>query len=225
MNTETVTELYDQQRAALQEEQRAEIEDRKRRKIEALIQRSGIPKRHANSRIDNFEARTPQHKGALTTAKDCIDNFQDYLDAGRCILLVGEPGTGKTHLACAIVRAICEQGRKAEYHRVPDVIRMIRECWRKDSDVTELQMLGSFRSADLFVLDEVGVQFGTDAERFHLFDIIDGRYMDMKPTIVVSNCTTASELRDYLGERSIDRLREGGGTLYELGGKSKRGEK
>jgi DNA replication protein DnaC len=42
-----------------------------------------------------------------------------------------------------------------------------------------------------------------------LFDIIDKRYRDVKPTILISNLTKA-ELKGFLGERSFDRLREGG---------------
>lgn len=207
------------------EEQLREREAQRQRANEARLRRAGIPKRYEHATLESFEERTPQHAKAKNVALDYVERFAEHASAGRCLLFVGNAGTGKTHLACGIIREVCNGGKSAEYRRVSDVIRMIRGCWRRDSDITEMQMIDAMRAPDLLVLDEVGVQYGTDGERAHLFDIIDGRYMDMKPTIVVSNCTKAAELADYLGERALDRLRENGGTMILFDGKSRRGEK
>ena len=72
---------------------------------------------------------------------------------------------------------------------------------------------------DLLVIDEVGVQSGTENERNILFDIINGRYENMKSTLIITNLDR-SQLPDYLGERIVDRLRENGGMLIPISGKS-----
>ena len=72
-------------------------------------------------------------------------------------------------------------------------------------------MVAGFIRPDLLILDEVGVQFGSETEKMILFEIINGRYEQLKPTIVISNLADA--LTDYLGERVVDRLREGGGRM------------
>ena len=77
-------------------------------------------------------------------------------------------------------------------------------------------------SPDLLILDEVGVQFGSDAEKLILFEIINTRYQDMKPTILISNLTLV-ELGKYIGERVVDRMREGGGAILSFDWDSYRG--
>ena len=53
------------------------------------------------------------------------------------------------------------------------------------------------------------MQYGTEAEQVSLFDIIDKRYRDLMPTILLTNQGKAG-LKTFLGDRSFDRLREGG---------------
>ena len=48
-------------------------------------------------------------------------------------------------------------------------------------------MVAGFIRPDLLILDEVGVQFGSETEKMILFEIINGRYEQLKPTIVISN--------------------------------------
>jgi DNA replication protein DnaC len=70
----------------------------------------------------------------------------------------------------------------------------------------------SFAQVDLLILDEVGVQFGTEFEKVIITDIINRRYSDMRPTIIMSNLTS-DELSEYLGARVVDRMYEGGGGV------------
>ena len=65
---------------------------------------------------------------------------------------------------------------------------------------------------DLLILDEVGVQFGSDFERNTLFDVLNERYELRKPTIFLSNLGR-EDLAEFLGERVMDRLREDGATV------------
>jgi DNA replication protein DnaC len=95
------------------------------------------------------------------------------------------------------------------YTSAIDAVRMIRNTWRRDSPRTETEVLDMLASVHLLVLDEVGVQYGTDAEQVSLFDIIDKRYRDMMPTILLTNQNKAG-MKAFLGDRSFDRLREGG---------------
>ncbi|NHX33749.1 ATP-binding protein, partial [Escherichia coli] len=67
-----------------------------------------------------------------------------------------------------------------------------------------------YTNPDLLIIDEVGVQFGSEAEKLILFEIINTRYERMKPTILISN-QTREELGAFIGERVIDRMSDGGG--------------
>ena len=78
-------------------------------------------------------------------------------------------------------------------------------------------MLKTFTDCGLLILDEVGIQAGTENERNILFDVLNTRYADMRPTIVISNLKLV-EITNYLGTRIIDRLSENGGQVVPFKG-------
>jgi DNA replication protein DnaC len=59
------------------------------------------------------------------------------------------------------------------------------------------------------VIDEIGVQYGTEGEQTILFDVLDIRYRDQMPTILLTNQDMAGA-RQFLGDRTWDRIRETG---------------
>ncbi|EQD56002.1 DNA replication protein dnaC, partial [mine drainage metagenome] len=80
----------------------------------------------------------------------------------------GNTGTGKTHLACAIANELLRQGKSALFVRAYEVLRTIRDTW-KGGEKTELAVIREFVAPDLLILDEVGVQYGSESERIELF--------------------------------------------------------
>ena len=120
-------------------------------------------------------------------------------------------GTGKTHLAVGIALSIMEQQRSPVFVTVQRLIRRVKDSWRTKEE-TESEVINAFASPDLLILDEVGVQFGSEFEKQILFDVLNERYEKLKPSILLSNIPS-EQLSDYLGERVTDRLRENGGAL------------
>lgn len=188
----------------------------KAEKIKRLLGEAGIPKRFASRRFDNYTANNGEQGKALAVAKFFADNFDNFLETGASLVFCGKPGTGKTHLSAAIANAVCEQGRSAVFMSVLKATRLVKDTWRKGSEATENQAYKGMITPDLLILDEVGVQFGSEAEKLIMFEILNGRYENVKPTIVISNLLPA-ELTEYLGERVVDRLREGGGSTVVFG--------
>ena len=80
---------------------------------------------------------------------------------------------------------------------------------------TETQVLESYASPALLVLDEIGATSGSDHERQMLFELVNQRYEARRPTLLVSNLN-AEEVRAFLGERIMDRLRDGGGKMLRM---------
>ena len=80
-----------------------------------------------------------------------------------------------------------------------------------------------YTQCDLLIIDEVGVQRGSDFEKETFFDVINERYENMRPTIILSNLTI-EEIKVFLGERVFDRLRENGGKAFLLDWPSYRAE-
>ena len=190
--------------------------------IASLVRAACIPGRFYLKTLADYKATIAGERDALSVAKNYGEEFADHLAAGRCLVFCGSPGTGKTHLACAIAKSVAQSGRSTRYFTVQELIRSIRATWQPGSRESEDTVLRRLQKLDFLVLDEVGVQFGTEAERTQLTEVMDMRYRAMKPTLVVSNCTR-SELKKYLGERIADRLQENDGKVVIFDWPSRRG--
>lgn len=181
-------------------------------RAKVLLGRAAIPPRFADRRLDNFNPHASGPAGALKVAQEFVAEFDQCLKTGRSLIFCGGVGAGKTHLAVGICHAVIAQDRMAVFTSVLAAIRSIKETFRKGSEKTEADAIKALIEPDLLVLDEVGVQFGSETEKMYLFEIINGRYENLRPTIVISNLAK-EPLTEFLGERAVDRLREGGGRM------------
>ncbi len=222
--------------AEAQARERAEVEKKNREAKLQTWQRkigdAGIPKRFQNRSLKNFIAETPSQKRALAFALAYANEFDDVLKTGRSAVFVGKPGTGKTHLSAGIgLRIMHRYNRTVLFISVLRAVRRIKQTWRKDSEETESQAIAALVFPDLLILDEVGQQFGSDAEKLILFDVLNERYEKRKPTLLLANIPLDDYedagriqpgFKSFLGERIIDRLREDGGEFVVFDWESKR---
>lgn len=175
-----------------------------------LLQRAAIPLRFHDRTLDTFVASSPGHQTALAAARDYVEHFDDVRRTGRCLVLLGNPGNGKTHLAAGIAHDLIKAGHSVMFARAYEIINAIRATWSGNGD--EDKVVSGFADVDLLIIDEVGVQYGKEGETIELFKVINRRYDIMAPMIVISNHDLEGVQR-YLGTRSFDRLREGGGRV------------
>lgn len=193
----------------------AEAKDREARRQEwqRKVGEAGIPERFRNRSLQSYVAETEEQARAVAFAIDYADGFDDVLATGRSALFIGKPGTGKSHLAVGIgLRIMHRDKRTVMFTTVMRAIRRVKDTWSRDSRESESEAIAALVFPDLLILDEVGVQFGSDTEKLILFDVLNERYEKRKPTLLLSNLP-AEEVRDYLGERVFDRLREDGGEV------------
>ena len=179
---------------------------RERARMEAMLENAAIPARFIGRTFDTFKAATPQQERALKVLRTYAANFDANMETGASLILLGGPGTGKSHLAGAVLQAIMPR-HCGLYVTCMGLIRTVRNTWRKDSERSEGQVLAMFADVPLLVVDEIGVQYGTDGEQTILFEILDRRYRDMKPTILLAN-QSKDGLKQFLGDRTYDRLTE-----------------
>lgn len=200
-----------QQCEAEKRQQEAEAEREKqasaqRQRIEEALDAACIPRRFIGRTFDAFDAPTEEMQRARQVASEYADNFKQHLKDGTGLIFGGTPGTGKSHLAIAILQAILPE-HVGLYATCAEIIRAVRSTWGGKSNRTEADVMATLAGVPLLVLDEVGVQMGTDNEQHIIFGVLDARYRDMLPTIILTNQDTEG-LKKYLGERSYDRLRE-----------------
>lgn len=183
--------------------------------VHVNFKKAAIPKRFLNRVFDNYHAGSEQQNLALNISKHYANNFDDRLANGGGLIMQGTPGTGKTHLACAIANQVISSGYTARFTTVMQLVRQIRATWKRDSEISEDQILKSIIDYDLLIIDEIGVQYETESERLILFDVLNGRYENVMPTILLTNLID-SELSACIGERNIDRIQEGGGAVISF---------
>ena len=188
------------------------------KKFEAKIQRAMIPNRFKEKSIENFSASDDFQISIKAKISKFIETLPNRLKSGSSLIFVGNVGTGKTHLAVSVAREAIKLGYTALFSSVSEIIRETRLSWTTSR---QREVFEHFTSCDLLIIDEVGVQSGTDNERNILFDIINQRYMDVKSTIIISN-EEPNVLKDFLGVRVIDRLSENDGQIIGFKGKSYR---
>lgn len=190
-------------------EQRAKAEQVAKRlqaERESQLDAAAIPPRFIGKTLETFNATTEAQRHAATVARDYIENFAGNLKRGDGLILSGMPGTGKSHIAAAILQGILPK-HVGFYVTCMGAIRAVRETWRKDSERSEREVLNILGEVPLLVMDEIGVQYGTDGEQTVIFDILDRRYRDMMPTILLTNQDKAG-LKQFIGDRAFDRLTE-----------------
>ena len=192
-----------------------DIEWEIKRKVSLRVN-AGISKRNLHKTFDDYICT---NEGQSKAKNDCMRYFTDF-PSDKSMIMVGGVGTGKTLLASAGIESIIDK-HKCEIIKTIDVVRELKASWSKDNENTEEGLIKYYVGLDLLVLDEVGSQFGSDTEKLFIFDIIDGRYQDMKPTILISNLDI-NGIKESIGERCVDRLREGGGVMIAFDWKSLR---
>lgn len=209
------------ERAAAQAKR--EEAERRQAMAEARLHSAGVPTRFITKTLASYVADTPDKTKVRDAMARFSATFADQLARGTSVVLSGNPGTGKSHLAIGVLQEVMARGWTGMYLSVMDMVRMVRDTWRRDSPRSETEVLDILAGLDLLVLDEVGVQYGTDGEQVILFSVLDRRYRDARPTILLTNLAS-DDFAGFVGPRIADRLREGGAWL-RLDWESHRGRK
>lgn len=180
---------------------------------------AGISRRNINKTFDDYKCNSPLQQKAKASCQQFVNDFPN----SKNLLLLGSVGTGKTHLASAVIDSLVNTNDCLIIKAI-DLIRALKGSWSHDSNDTELSLIKKYSNLQLLIIDEVGTQFGSDTEKLFMFDIIDGRYQNVLPTILISNLDT-NGLKEIVGERCLDRLREDGGSVVAFNWDSERGAK
>ncbi len=171
-----------------------------------LWSNSGVNKRHREGTIDEL-AKHEKWAARMQKAGQIIDN-------GGIVLFLGDRGNGKTQCAVEIIREQCRLLKSCMYVRSREIGMKLREAYGRGSDsaLTELQAVGIFVKPHLLVIDECQERMDTDFEVRSFSLILDKRYADLLPTILIANCSQKT-MTDIMGSSVCDRVKEDGGAL------------
>jgi DNA replication protein DnaC len=132
---------------------------------------------------------------------------KEFLDGnGYNLLIMGNPGTGKTHLSAAIARTAKEKGYTVGFLTTGYLLSLIKATYQKGAEKSESEILRDIGKLDLLILDDVGSEAkggNDDWRKSMIFEVVESR--SGKPTIYTSNLTD-TDLPIAVGERVFSRL-------------------
>jgi DNA replication protein DnaC len=179
----------------------------------------GVPARFRHCTLGNFEPRTPALRAAYGRALAYCARFAEGpATEGLGLLFWGRSGTGKTHLAVAVLAELASsQGRRGRFCEFGHLLDEIARAYDRASHTSQSDALASVLAADLLVLDDLASRRMTDWAGDTLFAIVNGRYLARRPTIVttrhedvdpeVAREADARRRQEFLVERVGQRLR------------------
>lgn len=187
---------------------------REQKKLLELFSSARIPKRYIGKSLGNFD-RSWQPK-AFGLAEGYLRDWRDMAYAGKGLIFVGGVGTGKTHLAFAILLDLLACGVKGMAATVPDLMDDLRPKHGETSD-RQMKQIETLKTIDLLLLDDLGAQRNTEWVTERLFIILNARYNNMLPTVITSN-EKLEDLEATPGwRRIIDRIVEMCGVIVVEG--------
>ncbi len=202
-----------------------ELLDREKRAAERRIKEANFP---VVKTIDTFD-----FKAQPSINKQLVQELMrgEYIDKKENVLLIGNSGTGKTHLACALAFSACAKGRKVRFRTATQLVTELVEC-REERWLQRFQK--QLQRLHLLVLDELGYVPFSKAGAELLFEVISQAY-EHHSLMVTSNLPFEEWTEVFGSERLtgalLDRLThrchilEANGESYRLRQAKKRSKR
>ena len=177
-----------------------ELSDREQRACTRRLKAARFPQVKSLDEFD-FTAQPSLNRALIVELSRCA-----FIDCRESVILLGGPGTGKTHVAIGLAAAACQRGKKVRFFRVTELLTQLLEA-------REERMLGRLRSQlarlDLLVLDEFGYVPASQVGAELLFDVISTSYE--RTSVIVTTNLPFERWTEVLGNErlvgaTLDRL-------------------
>jgi DNA replication protein DnaC len=175
-------------------------------RVATLRDRSGLSKRMKGYTFASFKPYvSPAAARATEKVEAYLKSWEENQEDGRGLYFCGDVGTGKTHLAVAVMNEIITRKRVPSlFVTVPELLDNLRGAYNDPGrDIDE--WMDSVKNADLLLLDDLGAERANEWVRERIFVIVNHRYREELPTIFTSN-TGPKDLAAQLGERTASRI-------------------
>jgi DNA replication protein DnaC len=189
---------------------------------QTLLSAARIPKRYEPCELSNFDCDGPHSK--LASARLLAGKFvEEYPVDTAGLLITGDIGVGKTHLAVGIIQElVLNKGIACLFYDYRELLKRIQNSYNATVQMTELELLGPVFDTEVLVLDELGAVKPTDWVWDTVSLILNTRYNDSRTTIITTNFknepapkvggsssfTSEYTLGERIGNRMHSRLQE-----------------
>ncbi len=184
--------------ARLAEYEQREIE----RKARERWISSGIPERARLFAEEHADGPPAPADRAYRDLREAVAN-------SMTAVLIGVWGTGKTCLAACVVRAETSRGKRALYVRAVDLVDEVNETYGANARRSKREVIDRYCTVDLLVIDEEHERRRSEDADRSLHRILDGRYSDNRPTILITN-ESLEAVSESIGPAIVSRIHEAG---------------
>jgi len=175
-------------------------------RVATLRERSGLSKRMKGYTLGNFKPTVSNAAGRARVKVDgYLEDWEENREAGKGLYFCGGVGTGKTHLAVAVMNELIRKKRTPSlFVTVPELLDNLRETYNKPGRNLD-EWMDVVQNAEFLVLDDLGSERTTEWVRERIFVIVNHRYREALPTVFTSNIGP-KDLAEQLGERTASRI-------------------
>lgn len=178
--------------AAIRLEMDRLIHLKRQERLDRLMAGGGITPEIASKTFDNFQPTTNPKLGEVKA------KVMEVARQGESLLLVGNPGQGKTHLAAAYLNDwLNNRGRSGAFVSLVDLMASLRRTIRAETGPDWDTTLDRYIEAELLVLDDLGQEKASDKVVEVVFHLLNSRINRGKPTVVTTNYS----LKQLMGEK------------------------
>jgi len=203
------------------------------RRVARMLARARIPRRYEHCTLESFESGFRGADKSLKSARLMLQRFVEGYPVetdGKGLLLTGDIGVGKTHVAVGLLKElIIQRGVSGLFYDYRELLKEVQNSYNREVAATELGILRPVFEAEVLVLDELGAAKPTDWVWDTVAQILNSRYNERRTTIITTNYANAAGLMtsaaqaqespakramrdetlgDRIGERMLSRLQE-----------------
>ena len=172
--------------------------EKEHRRIEELQRLSELTA-FSHKTFENFDSNVPGVQRAFRRAQEYAANPRGWL------ILFGNYGCGKTHLAAAIANEALHRHSQVIFTVVPDLLDHLRSTFGPSSEIAYDERFKTIRDVRLLILDDLGTENTTPWAREKLYQIINHRYNEELPTVITSN-RQPEDIEKRIFSRMSDRV-------------------
>lgn len=194
----------------------------KQREINKKLDLSGIPPIFNEATVHSFDVRRYSTKDnrdtadiAKKAAANFIKNYPVMKEHGKGLYLYSQiKGSGKTRLASSVANALVKMhGVDIAFIKSADLINQVKKTFGS-KEITQADVIETFRKVELLVVDDLALKGATEFEEGILYDVMDYRLENKKPTIFTSNVTIQDLENIYPGGRVNKRINKMAMEIY-----------
>ena len=198
----------------LEEERKLELMQEFSRKVEKIIKNSKMSKRNLSYKFENFEPNT-SNKKVFNNLKNYSEKLVNGIEK-KGLILVGNNGVGKTHLACSIANKLIENGIPVINGTLINLLAELKNSYEIDNSISEMEIIKLYENVDLLIIDDLGKEKPSEWGLEKLFTIINSRYENNLPVIITTNYNQNSLVQRLSINGEIETAKSIISRLYEM---------